>query len=186
MLRPFSVAEYRRLHETGVLSENDKVELIHGWVVNKMGQNTPHRIAIPLAQIALQGALPPGWYLAVQQPVGASDSEPEPDFSVVRGTPRDYPDGTPRPPNVGMLAEVSDTSLDFDRDAKGPLYARENYPIYWVINLPERRVEVYTDPSGLADQPGYRRRQDYGINDAVPVVLDGVEVARIPVRDLLP
>ena len=92
----------------------------------------------------------------------------------------------PRVPNVALLVEVTDSSLDEDRTIKGPLYAEAEFPIYWIVNLHTGTVEVYTDPSGPQAVPEYRHRQDYGLNEAVPLLLDAQEVGRIPVRDLLP
>ena len=73
-----------------------------------------------------------------------------------------------------------------DRTLKGALYGRVGIPIYWLINLPDRRLELYTDPTGADQNPGYRRREDLAPNDSVPLVLDGREFCRIPVHDLLP
>ena len=92
----FTLDEYHRMIEAGILSEDDHVEFLKGWIVPIMPQNAPHKKALPLVQLALTAALPAGWFPNIQQPVGTLDSEPEPDLSVVRGTPRDYPDGTPR------------------------------------------------------------------------------------------
>jgi Uma2 family endonuclease len=92
----------------------------------------------------------------------------------------------PAPQDTGLVVEVSDSTLQDDRTLKARLYARSAIPVYWIINLIAGQVEVYTDPTGPDPSPAYRQRQDYSAADAVPLVLDGVEVARIPVRDLLP
>jgi Uma2 family endonuclease len=85
-----------------------------------------------------------------------------------------------------MLAEVSDSSLDRDRNDKGRIYARARIPIYWIINLFDRQVEVYTDPSGPTAAPAYAKRQIFKVGDAVPVMLDGALVGSIPVAELMP
>ena len=85
-----------------------------------------------------------------------------------------------------MVAEVSDASLQQDRTTKKRLYARARIPVYWIINLVDNQVEVYTDPSGSAEQPDYRRRQDYGPGDTIPLMIEGTEVGRIAVNDILP
>ena len=84
------------------------------------------------------------------------------------------------------MIEVADSSLDEDRGWKKQIYAHARIPVYWIVNLVARQVEVYTDPTGPADQPDYRQRRDYGPTDEVPLVLDGQEVARIRVSELLP
>ena len=75
---------------------------------------------------------------------------------------------------------------DADRADMGRLYARNRIPVYWIVNIPEGQVEVYTDPTGRGARARYRQRHDYGRTEAVPLVLGGVEVARIPVAELLP
>jgi Uma2 family endonuclease len=180
------VDQYHDMIRTGVLTEDSPVELLDGWLVFKMPKNPPHRIATRKGRVALEKILPAGWYVDTQEPITTEDSEPEPDVSVVRGDTEQYPDHNPGPQDVGLLVEVADTTLQRDRTTKKQLYARARIPVYWIINLVDNQVEVHTDPSGPGASPDYRRRQDYGPDDAVPLVLDGREVGRVPVRDLLP
>jgi hypothetical protein len=84
-----------------------------------------------------------------------------------------------------MLVEVSDATLGRDREHKGRVYSRAAIPIYWIINLVDRQVEVYTEPSGAVQVPRYRRRQDYRKNQSVPLIITGKKVADIPVDQLL-
>jgi Uma2 family endonuclease len=85
-----------------------------------------------------------------------------------------------------LIVEVADSSLRRDRVFKKRLYAAAGILVYWVVNLPEARIEVYTDPSGPIERPDYHQRRDYGQSDTVPVLIDGVEVGRLPVHELLP
>jgi Uma2 family endonuclease len=85
-----------------------------------------------------------------------------------------------------MLAEVADSSLLRDQRDKTRIYARANIPIYWIINLVDRRIEVYTQPSGPTAIPAYGSFQTYQTGDTIPLVLDGNTAATIPVADLLP
>ena len=110
----------------------------------------------------------------------------EPDVAVVRGTEDQYADHHPGARDLGLLVEVSDTTLARDRGSKKQLYAADGVPVYWIVNLLENQVEVYTDPTGPGQQVDYGRRQDYGLSDDVPVLIDGREVGHIAVRDLLP
>ena len=105
---------------------------------------------------------------------------------VVRGEPRDLRDRQPSPEEVVLVVEVADSTLATDQGAKKRVYARAGILVYWIANLVEGRFEVYTEPTGPAEQPDYRQRQDYGPDDEIPVVLDGAEVGRLPVVDLLP
>ena len=181
-----SVEQYHEMARAGILTRDDRVELLEGWLVARMTKHPPHVLATGLILDALRGILPAGWYVSQEGPVTTPDSEPEPDVAVVRGTRRDYHDRHPGPQDVALVVEVADASLPRDRTLKKGLYARAQFPIYWLVNLPETRIEVYTDPTGPAAQPDYRQRQDYSPDDAVPVVIDGREVGRLAVRELLP
>jgi Uma2 family endonuclease len=181
-LRPFTVDEYHRMIEVGVLTEDDPVELLEGRIVLKMPRNPPHDSTIAQAQDTVNKHLPPGWHVRVQSAITLSDSEPEPDVGIARGQPHDYATHHPGPVDIAALIEVADSSLDRDRNLKGPLYARARIPVYWIINLVDSQVEVYTDPSGPGAAPCYHQRQDYD-NAAVPLVIAGQVVGQIPVRD---
>jgi Uma2 family endonuclease len=85
-----------------------------------------------------------------------------------------------------MVIEVSDATLRRDRGLKKRIYARARIQVYWIINLPENRIEVYTEPIREAEEPDYQRRQDYFPDDEIPVVIEGREVGRLAARELLP
>ena len=109
-----------------------------------------------------------------------------PQCRLVRGETRHYLDRHPGPHDVGLVIEVADTTLQRDRGFKKRLYARAGIPVYWIVNLSDNQCEVYTEPSGPEPQPDYHQRQDYSSSDVMPVVLAGVEVGRIAVREILP
>ena len=181
-----SVEQYHEMIRAGILTADDPVELLEGWLVYKMPKNPPHRIATRLTQDALEAIVPAGWYVDSQEPITLDDSEPEPDVTIVRGATRSYRDRHPGPADLALVVEIADAMLDRDRGTKKRLYARAGIAIYWIINLAENILEVYTDPSGATEEPDYRQRRDYGSSDFVPVVIEGGEVGRIAVRDLLP
>src|SRR5262249_35375798 len=104
----FSVKQYHRMVETGILTENHRAELLEGWVVAKMPQNPPHGAAVWLVQTALLPRLPAGWVLRIQSPITTKDSEPEPDAAVVRGPGDRYFDAHPQPRDVSLVVEVAD------------------------------------------------------------------------------
>jgi Uma2 family endonuclease len=131
-------------------------------------------------------ALPPGWDLRVQSAVTLSDSEPEPDLAIVRGDESLYLARHPGPPDVGLVAEVADSTLPADRIDKCRIYARAGIVCYWIINVNDRQIEVYSNPSGPTAAPAFAQRMDYRPGDAVPLVLDGMTVASLAVQDLLP
>lgn len=184
--RRFTVPEYHKMIAAGVLTENDRVELLEGYLVEKMPQDPSHSNAIELTSDALGRVLPGGWYCRAQLPVTLAMSEPEPDVCVARGDRRTYGVRHPRPADVGIIVEVANTSLDTDRDDKTAIYARANVATYWIVNVVDRQVEVYEQPSGPTANPGYAACRVYKPGDAVPVVLDGNTIGTIPVNDLLP
>jgi Uma2 family endonuclease len=181
-----SLEQYHAMIRAGILTDDDPVELLEGWLVPKMPKNPSHRAATRLTREALQRLTPAGWYVDAQEPITLEDSEPEPDVVLVRGETRDYLDRHPGPRDVALVVEVADATLLRDRTLKKRLYAAAGIAAYWIVNLPDGQVEFYADPTGPAEQPDYRRRQDYDRSGEVPVVIEGKEVGRLPVRDLLP
>jgi Uma2 family endonuclease len=177
-----TVNEYERLAAAGILAD-DRVELIDGYLVKKMPKNPPHSFSTQEISDRLRGLLPAGWTRRQEQPVRIPDfDEPEPDVTIVRGRNADYRLRIPEPSDVAAVIEVSETTLDFDQSEKLLAYAKGRIPVYWIVNLVDRQVEVYTGPS----VGGYLSRQDFKPGEAVPVVIDGAEVSRIAVADILP
>lgn len=181
-----SVAQYHAMAKAGILGEDDPVELLEGWLVQKMTKHRPHSLSTLLARQALGALISTGWYVDSQEPITTEDSEPEPDIVVVRGSPRDYTDRQPGPTDIALIVEVADSSLGTDRGRKKRLYARAGIAIYWIVNLIERQIEVYSDPSGPSEEPDYRERQIFAASDAMAVMLDGANVGMLKVADLLP
>jgi Uma2 family endonuclease len=181
-----SVEQYHEMINAGILDDDDPVELLEGWLVLKMPKNPPHRVTKELTHDALARMLPPGWHASEQEPITTEDSEPEPDVTVIRGSRRDYLERHPGPDDIAMVIEVSDATLRRDRGLKKRIYARARIQVYWIINLPENRIEVYTEPIREAEEPDYQRRQDYFPDDEIPVVIEGREVGRLAARELLP
>jgi Uma2 family endonuclease len=184
--RRFSVPEYHKLTEIGVLTEDDNLELIEGYLVLKMSRNPPHDGTIQTVDDTLRLSLPNGWCIRVQSAVTLNDSEPEPDVTLARGTKRSYLVHHPGPSEIGTLIEVADSTLAGDRADKGRIYARASVPIYWIVNLIDRQIEVYEQPSGPTAAPAYGKTTTYRIGDSVPLVLDGNTVTTFAVNDLLP
>lgn len=182
----FSVDDYHRLIQSGILTEDDPVELLEGWLVPKMPRNTPHDVCLDNSQEAGRAILPAGWRLRVQSAITTPDSEPEPDFAIVPGPANLYLTHHPLPQDIATLIEVADSSLDRDRNDKGRLYARAGIPIYWIVNLVDSQVEVYTDPTGPDPSARYRQRQDYDRTAKVRLIIGGQPVGEVAVQDLLP
>jgi Uma2 family endonuclease len=184
--RRFTVAEYHRLIELGMLTEDDNLELLDGYLVHKMARNPPHDAAIQKGTKKWLRLLPSGWDLRVQSAITLADSEPEPDFAIVRGDEQTYVSRHPIAADVGLVVEVSDSTLVGDRDDKGRIYARAGIACYWIVNLNENQVEVYTVPSGPAADPRFGQRADHRPGDSIPLLLGGTTRVQVAVQDLLP
>ncbi|MEG4270928.1 MULTISPECIES: Uma2 family endonuclease [unclassified Microcoleus] len=181
-----SIEQYHAIIQAGILTDDDSVELLEGWLVFKMPKNPPHRVTTRLVRTALENILPPGWYVDSQEPITLSNSEPEPDIVVVRGDTRQYLDRHPGAEDIALIIEVSDTTLQRDRTVKKQIYARAGIAIYWIVNLVEGLVEVYSQPIAEVEQPDYSQRLEFGRSAVVPIIIEGIEIGAIAVDSLLP
>jgi Uma2 family endonuclease len=184
--RRFTVPEYHKLIEIGMLTEDDRVELLEGYLVEKMPHDPIHDGTLQKINRRLLRAIPNGWDLRIQMVATLGQSEPEPDGALVRDDSSGYMTRHPGPADFGIVIEVSNTTLDSDRTDKLAIYARARLPVYWIVNLIDMQIEVYEQPSGPTVSPDYATRNTYKPGDAVPLVLDGNAVGTIPVSDLLP
>jgi len=184
-LRRWGRAEYERLVNLGVF-QGEPIELIDGQLVVAEPQGAYHASVISAAEYALRAALPPGWIVRTQMPVSLDDkSEPEPDLVVVRGRPADYRHTHPSRP--ALAVEVAESSLEFDRQRKGSLYARAGIEDYWIVNLVDRVLEVYRDPAPDASAVhGWRYRSVLRLTPPAVVAPLDFPSSRIRVADLLP
>jgi len=145
--RRFTSAEYHAMAEAGILSEDERVELIAGEIVRMAPIGSRHAGCVKRLnrQFSLLGdrAL-----VSVQDPIALGPShEPEPDLAILRPREDDYTQSHPAPSDVLLLIEVADFSLDYDRTVKIPLYARAGIPEVWLVDLVQRAVEIYRQPS---------------------------------------
>lgn len=184
--RRFSVTEYHRLIELGILTEDDNLELLDGYLVYKMSRNPPHDAAIQKGARKWLRLLPPGWDVRVQSAVTLTDSEPEPDFAIVRGDEKAYVTRHPTAADIGLVVEVSDTTLLGDRDDKGRIYASAGIACYWIVNLNDRQIEVYTAPSGPDLDLKYAQRTDHRGGETVSLLLGATALVEVAAQDLLP
>jgi Uma2 family endonuclease len=163
----FTVEEYYRLAEVGVLKEDDRVELIEGEIVDMTPIGSRHAATVNLLNHWLVTGCGTRGIVQVQGPLRLGfHSEPQPDLVVL--TPRDdfYRDKAPAPDDVLLLIEVADTSLPYDQRVKLPLYARAGVREVWLVDLVRHRVEVCTDPG----PDGYRRVETRERGDALAPV----------------
>ncbi len=182
----FSVKQYHRMIETGILTENDRVELLEGWIVPMSPHRPPHATSVDYVQALIRPILPRARYVREQKPITTSDSEPEPDIAIVRAPASRYAQRHPGPKDIAAVIEVAESTLYYDRNFKLRLYARARIPVYWIVNLVHSKVEVHAGPLGPRRMPRYRLQQEYRADDSVPLVLVGKEIGRVPVREMLP
>jgi Uma2 family endonuclease len=182
-LRWITVDEYERIIAAGALEDPNRVELIDGYMVTKMGKNPEHRWTTKEVLKALDRQLPRGWTSQKEEPVRIpAYDEPEPDIAIIRSSDADYRHRNSVAADVGLLVEVSDTTLSQDRGQKRSAYAKAGIPVYWIVKLVDRQVEVYFRPG----KRGYKSRVDFQPGQHVPVVIDGQRLGQVAVDDILP
>lgn len=142
----FSVEQYHRMIQSGAFTEDDQLELIDGWVVQKMAKGPGHEFTTGQLGALLEERIPSGMHVRNQAPLTLVESEPEPDLAAVRGTRADYRDHHPSAGDVALVVEVSDTTLATDR-LKARMYASAGIPEYWLVNLVDRYVEIHRAPA---------------------------------------
>ena len=184
-LHRLSVAQYDAMARAGILGPDDRVELLDGFLVEKMTKHPPHRIATRCVREALDAIVPDGWYVETQEPIVTEDSEPEPDVAVIRGSTRDYTEQNPPASAVALVVEVADATLLRDRVSKAAIYARANIPVYWIVNLVDRRIEILSSPTGAGREARYANRREAAPGERLDVAIGGQPIGTVAVSDLL-
>jgi Uma2 family endonuclease len=182
---PLTVEGYHALIKAGYFLDGDPYELLEGFVVPKMTKGARHESARRRLRRLLEKLISAEYIVDEQGSMTTSDSEPEPDVFVIRGNLDDFADRHAGPEEVALVAEIADSTLTRDRGTKRRIYARAKMPVYWVVNVRDRIVEVFTDPSGPAARPKYRTDEEFHEGDEVPVMIDGKEIGRISVTAIL-
>jgi Uma2 family endonuclease len=175
--------QYEAMVSSGAFSGKERFHLINGYLVAKVTQSDRHVSADELCGEALNRILPAGWHVRAAKPIRIprQASKPEPDRCVARGSIRDYLERSPEPADIALVVEISDSSLSEDRK-QAAIYAGGGILVYWIVNLVDRQVEVYSDPG----PSGYRARQDYREGDSVPISIDGRQIGSVAAHDILP
>lgn len=182
-LHRFTVAEYQRFVQIGAFGKDDPIELLEGWVVEKMPRNPPHDSTISRTDRELRDRLPQAWHSRIQSSLVTSDSVPEPDIAIVRGQADDYDDQHPTGRDTVLVVEVADSSVEMDR-GKARIYAAAGVQAYWIVNIPDRQVEVHSGPNPR--QRAYRARFIVSESEELSFDLPTGESFRLTVAALLP
>ena len=147
--RRFTVAEYYAMADAGILSENDRVELLDGDIIVMPPIGDWHAGGVKFFNNTMLPKLLSRAMIAVQDPVRLDEhSEPQPDIMLLQWRDDFYRNGHPAPSDVLLLIEVADSSVDFDRTVKLAAYARAGILELWIVARAERRIEAYTEPVG--------------------------------------
>jgi Uma2 family endonuclease len=142
----WTVEQYENMIRHGILTENHNVELIRGEIVPKMSKGDLHTACLKKLCELFFEIVGSQATKSVQDPIILSDSEPEPDFALLVRRDDFYASGKPRAADALLIIEVADSSLKYDREVKGPLYAENGIAEFWIVNLIDRCLEVYRQP----------------------------------------
>ncbi len=147
--RLISIQEYHKMAAVGILSHRDKVELIQGEILHMSPIGSKHQSIVDKLSRILNRLLLDEAIVRVQGPIQIKDwSEPEPDLLLLRPKVDFYADQHPEPKDTLLLIEVANSSLEYDKTIKLPLYAEASIQTYWIINIPNQQIEVYQNPDG--------------------------------------
>ncbi len=182
-----NVDQYLRMIVDGILPPHARVELLDGLLVRSMTKNPPHSFTRHQLDQLVGPLLPADWMVRHQDSVVLGRYwRPEPDIAVVRGPNERYRQADPTTADIAFLIEVADTTYARDRGRKWRGYAAAGVPIYLIVNLPKRIVEVYSQPAGKGKKAAYEQEHVYGPEDTFPIVLGGQPIGIIAVKDILP
>jgi len=169
--RKLTVQDYHRMIEAGILTEDDRVELLDGKIVQMSPIGSQHTSTVKRINQLFSSILPDDIIIGIQDPIILPDlSEPEPDVSVLKPSPDFYAAQHPQAEDVLLLIEVADSTLEKDREIKLPLYAKAGIPEVWIVNLPNQQIERhYQVEDGI-----YRHRELYAATHTIPLTAFGL------------
>ena len=148
----FTVEQYHRLGDLGLLTPEDRVELLEGWIIRKMNQRPVHGFIVRLLTEFFLRELPHGWICQCQLPITTERSEPEPDLAILKGAHLDFRHKHPSGTDCRLVIEIADTSLDGDR-AKASIYCDAGVQEYWIVNVGEKLLERFVFSSARSVEP---------------------------------
>jgi Uma2 family endonuclease len=148
LLKRWTVQDYHRLSELGILDPNEPTELIAGQITLMAAKGTSHVTSLYLLANALRDRVGSTALIRTQDPIQLDDfSEPEPDLAIVRGTVLDYAQRHPRPSDIYLVVEVADSTLKHDCETKDKIYAQAGITDYWVLDVKNRRLHIFRVPT---------------------------------------
>jgi Uma2 family endonuclease len=147
-LKYWTVQDYHRMSDLGILDPSQRTELIAGQIILKTAKRTAHVITLQLLANSIQAQLGTTAFISTQDPIRLDNfSEPEPDLAIVKGSILDYSQAHPGAEDIYLVIEVADSTLKQDCEVKDKLYARSSIVEYWVIDIKNRQVQIFRDPT---------------------------------------
>lgn len=190
----YAVDEFHALVETGRIKNRDRLELLEGWLVEKMPLNPYNNWLVDnldkLLTAAESGVLADEWRVQTRVRICTTDSELEPELVVVRKRRRGRAGAggsaaCPPASEVAIVMEVGDHRMPEVRTTKARVYARAGIPTYWIMQPDRRCIDVFTEPDGPdVVEPVYQLRKQVPARDALPVILDGTRVGAVPLKSV--
>ncbi|NJO43299.1 MAG: Uma2 family endonuclease [Cyanobacteria bacterium RU_5_0] len=170
----WTVDDYHRMVETGILTEGDRVELLEGQIIEMNPQLPPHAATTQRAFRYLDRLLETVAYVRMQLPITLRPkSEPEPDIAVVRIDAHEYGDRHPTPDDIFLIIEVADSTLLGDRQQKAPIYSKAGIADYWILDVNTRQVYVFREPT----QEGYQQEVILAANTLLaPIAFPAIKI----------
>ncbi len=186
-IRPITVENYLAMILDGTIPPDARLELLDGRLVEQMTKYPPHNFSARQLGLLLKSLVPAPWLISEEKSLALGRFwRPEPDLAVIRGPNDRYRASDPKADDVALLIEVADSSYSTDRGEKWRAYASARIPIYWIVNINQRLVEVYREPTGRGQNAAYRTTEIFGAESVVPVMIDGQNVGRVVVKEILP
>jgi len=181
----FTTEDFCKMIDAEIFPDEARLELWDGRIYEKMAETFPHAAAGITVNATLNRALPPGWCLSPENPIALGVARtPLPDMVILRGTGHDYFERRAEVADVGLVVEVSVSSLKLDTGSKLAAYAEAGIPADWVVNLVDGAIHVYTTP--IPAERRYASVLTFKVGETIPLTLDGVAVAQVAASDILP
>ena len=182
-----TVRQFIAMIREGVFPDDARVELLGGILVEHPRRSPRHNFSVSVLGNQLRELLPGPWFVSEEKSLELGrSSRVGPDLAVISGPHDLYRARDPRAEEVGFLIEVADSTDQYDRGVKRRAYASVRIPIYWIVDLPKRQIDVYRDPHGRGKDASYRETTAFGPDSEIPVVLEGREIGRIAVKEIFP
>ena len=176
--RLISAVEYHKMAEVGILKPNDRIELLNGEIIKMSPIGSLHAGYVNIIDELLSDALGKKVHVNIQSPVRlGAFSEPEPDLLILKRRKDHYLTRLPLPQDVYLLIEVADTTLEKDREIKVPLYAKANISEYWILNVVDQQLEIFTNPiNGKYQNKSIIKGKDIAVFEAFDVKIKASDV----------